>query len=84
MQTRPASDADRWGQLLPQTLFPKQHIWENKNHMESLFHMGYMFLCPQGDTVYTDNTKLRGYAKNISLINSPRKSRENVLLAQRY
>ena len=28
-------------------------------HME---HMDYMFLCPQGDTVYTDNRKVRGYS----------------------
>ena len=28
--------------------------------MEPLFHMVYMFLCPQGDTVYTDNIKMRG------------------------
>jgi hypothetical protein len=32
-----------------------------KNHMETLFHMVYMFLCPQGDTLYTDNEKARGY-----------------------
>jgi len=30
------------------------------DHMESLFHMVFLFLCPQGDTLYTDNTKMRG------------------------
>jgi hypothetical protein len=24
-------------------------------------HINDLFLCPQGDTLYTDNTKLRGY-----------------------
>jgi hypothetical protein len=37
------------------------------------------FWCPQGDTVYRDNTKARGYAKYISLINSERKPGERLL-----
>jgi len=37
------------------TYQPKQ-----KDHMESLFHMVYLFLCPQGGALYTDNGKLRG------------------------
>jgi hypothetical protein len=30
------------------------------DHMESLFHMVYMFQCPQGGALDTDNPKLRG------------------------
>ncbi len=30
-------------------------------------YMVYMFLCPQGDTVYTDNTKLRGGLVIVSI-----------------
>jgi hypothetical protein len=33
---------------------------KQKDHMESLFHMVFLFLCPQGGTVYTDNSKSRG------------------------
>jgi hypothetical protein len=31
-------------------------------------NMDYMFLCPQGDTVYTDNTKSRGYPGYIAFL----------------
>jgi hypothetical protein len=44
------------------------------DHMDSLSHMVYMFLCPQGDTVDTDNPKLRGV-----LMLSPR----NIILVKR-
>jgi hypothetical protein len=32
--------------------------YTRKNHMEDIDDM---FLCPQGGTLYTDNTKVRGY-----------------------
>jgi hypothetical protein len=30
--------------------------------------MDYTFQCPQGDTLYTDNVKLRGYAKRNKIM----------------
>ena len=35
--------------------------------MQHMENMVYMFLCPQGDTVYTDNPKSRGGQVNVMI-----------------